>query len=126
MDSQSENINIPKTSATAYQTLAEGQSLVAGDRFLESCYWEKASEFYYQHGYQDHYQDIANALQQAIKKGYPSAHLYYKLGCLYLRKKNFMDARAAFETALKEEPQYKDVIEAEQLLGGMVNHPQAK
>jgi len=119
LNSEITGINQPRTYEIACNTLAEGQTLVQGDRFLESCYWEKAADFYYNHDFQNHYADLVNALRQAIGQGYPAAHLYYRLGSLYLRKKQFAESRKAFEFALKAEPHYTDVLEAENLLNGL-------
>lgn len=119
LDLECSDISIPKTYEAARQTLLEGPALAAGDRMLESCYWEKVSEFYYHNGFQGHYGDVVYALQQAIQKGCPAAHLYYKLGSLYLRKKNFSGARKAFDAALKIEPNYADVLSAKNLLSEM-------
>jgi tetratricopeptide (TPR) repeat protein len=96
--------------------LAEGQTLVQGDRFLESCYWEKAADFYYNHDFKNHYPQVVGSLQQAIDRGFPAAHLYYDLGSLYLRKRNFNGARQAFLSALKTDPKNKPVLQALLLL----------
>ena len=78
--------------------------LVQGDPFLESCFWERRGEFYYHYGYQEHYADQVEALRQAIQRGYPAAHLYFKLGSLLLRKGDRMGALEAFRAALKANP----------------------
>jgi tetratricopeptide (TPR) repeat protein len=119
LDLQAANINLPRTYQTTLQTLAEGETQASGDRFLESCYWEKASEFYYQHDYRNHYDEITQSLRLAIEKGYPAAHLYYKLGCLYLRKNRFKEAQQAFDAALVQDPQFEEALDAKRLLVGM-------
>jgi tetratricopeptide (TPR) repeat protein len=116
LNSQIVNINLPRTYQSALRALAEGQTLVQGDRFLESCYWEKAADFYYNHDFKNHYPQVVGSLQQAIDRGFPAAHLYYDLGSLYLRKRNFNGARQAFLSALKTDPKNKPVLQALLLL----------
>ena len=72
--------------------------LFEGDRFLESCFWEKIAE----NEYGDrNYDGQINAFKQAIEKGYPTAHLYNDLGALFFRHSRFPEARKSFERALK-------------------------
>jgi 4-amino-4-deoxy-L-arabinose transferase-like glycosyltransferase len=54
--------------------------LVKGDPFLESCFWEKVGYFYYYKG--GHYPEHLLAIQRALERGYPAAHLYYQLAGL--------------------------------------------
>ncbi|HUO57355.1 MAG TPA: tetratricopeptide repeat protein [bacterium] len=86
------------------------------DRFIESCFWERRAEFYYQFDFKSHYSDLLFALRQAIEKGYPSAHLYYKLGSLYLQKKNFTEAQKSLCAALRIEPGYSEALQALRLV----------
>ena len=44
-----------------YQTLAEGQALVQGDRFLQVGHWEKVADFYYTHNYKEPARPSENA-----------------------------------------------------------------
>jgi hypothetical protein len=72
--------------------------LFAGDPFLESCFWEKMAE----NDYGDlNYGAQVEALQEALEKGYPAAHLYNGLGALYFRHGLWKEARQAFEKALQ-------------------------
>ncbi|GEM_PF-6826596 len=73
------------------------------DRFLVSVYNEWLSEFYYRFGFRRHYGDVESSLQEAVTKGFPAAHLYYKLGSLYLRGGQREKARLAFQAALKQD-----------------------
>ncbi|HEY5039631.1 MAG TPA: hypothetical protein VIJ93_11210, partial [bacterium] len=69
-----------------------------GDPFLESCFWEKIAENEYgdrQYGAQ------ITALQMAIERGLPTAHLYNELGALYLRRSHYPQARRVFSKALR-------------------------
>ena len=111
------NINGLRTYGEAAGDFANRSASIQGDRFLESCYWEKYGEFFYRFDFKNHYPDLVDALEKAIHEGYPSAHLNYKLGSLYLRKRNFSGARNAFEAALKTEPQYAEAATALKLLG---------
>ncbi len=68
-----------------------------GDPFLESCYWEKVAENHY--GDRD-WEAQVKALQQALQRGIPSAHLYNSLGALYLRKNLMKEAELQFKNAI--------------------------
>jgi hypothetical protein len=75
--------------------------LFQGDRFLESCFWEKIAE----NEYGDRAYDAqVRALQKALELGYPAAHLYNNLGSLYLRRSRWEEARECFEKALHCQP----------------------
>jgi hypothetical protein len=77
--------------------------LFQGDPFLESSFWEKIAE----NEYGDrNYEEQIMALQKAIEKGCPVAHLYNDLGALYLRRSHYSEARTAFETALRCSPNH--------------------
>lgn len=96
-----------KTYQEADQAFQEMPVFLAQDRFLESCYWERRGDFYYDYRYQTHLEDHLNALRQAIRQGYPAAHLYFKLGSLLLRKGDRREAKAAFRSALRADPHYE-------------------
>lgn len=114
-----DQINLPRTYAAAKAELDRGPALVAGDRFLESFYWEMAAQFYYHFDYRDHFEDLAAALRHATEDGYGAAHLYYKLGSLYLQKRDFAEAKKDFDKALRAEPGYADAQGGEILLQRM-------
>jgi len=107
-----DNISEKNTYQTADEIFNAPPSCVTKDQFLQSCYWERRAQFYYDYHFEIHYNDQVFALRQAITKGYPSAHLYYELGCLLARKDNFEQTRSNFKSALRIEPQYLSVIEA--------------
>ena len=92
------------------------------DPFLESSYWDRRAEFYYNYDFKNHFEDQLNALRQAILKGYPSAYLDYKIGSLLTRGGRYDPARRAFEEALREEPGNTDVLNALSLLKGLENN----
>jgi tetratricopeptide (TPR) repeat protein len=72
-----------------------------GDPFLESCFLEKEADLVYRiSGFKD-YQKPIELLNRAIQRGYPSAHLYLKLGSFYMMSGDSPAARRAFEKALK-------------------------
>ncbi len=70
--------------------------LITGDRFLESCYWEKTGEILYR---DRAYPLDLQAFQKALQEGFPTAHLYYKIGSIQLRKNQFDQARESFHKA---------------------------
>ena len=94
-----------------------------GDKFLETCYWERLAEFYYEREYETHYFVQLDALKHAVNDGYPAPHLYYNLGCLLLRRRNFSESRKAFEKALRGDPNNPDVKYALQLQEKMEKNP---
>jgi len=101
------NITNPASYQKAQALFEQEPIFFKKDRFLESCYWERRGEFYYDYAFDLHYQDHLNALRQSIEKGYPAAQLYFKLGSLLLRKGDRKGALAAFRAALKVDPRYE-------------------
>lgn len=112
------SVSEDKTYAEAQSVYANVPPIVREDRFLESSYWENRAEFDYSFNYQLHYDDQVMALRQAIGQGYPAAHLYYKLGSLLMRKKDFDGAQKAFENALRQEPSNPQFLSALNFLKG--------
>jgi hypothetical protein len=90
--------------------------LFKGDRFLESCFWEKIAE----NAYADRdYEGQVVALGKAVEKGCPTAHLYNDLGTLYLRRNHFKEARQAFEKAVHCKPNYTSAALGLRMLDGV-------
>ena len=110
---------IRSTYDRALATLKAGPDSIGTDRFLRSLYWEKAADFYYTNDFRSHYQDLVDCLQKSVEEGVPSAHLYYKLGGLYLRKRNFAEAEKALRMGLKTEPGNADILSALSLIKEM-------
>lgn len=79
----------------ASRHLVNGRSLVAGDRFLESCYGEWAAQYFYDPSYEKN----AMIMRSTIEKGYPAAHLYEKLGDFLSTGRQDQEAAKAYETA---------------------------
>lgn len=69
---------------------------VQDDPFLAAVFWEKVGATYYYFGH--HYPEHLSALENAVKYGYPAAHLYGELASLYWVGGN---PKAAEEAALK-------------------------
>ena len=70
-----------------------------GDPFLQACYWEKLSDLSYR---ASGFKDLGEALKDlslAAQKGYPSAHLYWRMGTFDLMEGDKVRAREAFERA---------------------------
>jgi len=76
----------------------EVKPLLAGDPFLQECYWEKVEELFHR---DREYKEDVESFQKAIQEGYPSAHLYYNLGSIQLRKNEFEKARQSLARALR-------------------------
>lgn len=82
------------------------------DPFLESCYDEWKSQYHYGNSFERN----IDALEQAVKKGYPAAHLYFKLGYFLLMEHHVPAARKAFEQALKSPLNYTNAAGYLQLI----------
>lgn len=77
---------------------SKGKTLLEGDPFLLSLYWEKTSDLLYR---DKAFPRDMEALGQALREGYPSAHLFYKRGSIELRKNLFPQAEEDLSRALK-------------------------
>jgi hypothetical protein len=74
--------------------------MLKDEPFLESLYWEKTSDL----SYRDHaYPYDQQTLGQAIREGYPAAHLFYKRGSIELRKNRFASSKTDFNQAVLAE-----------------------
>ena len=83
------------------EVLAEflkGYSLVQGDSFLVSVFWEIC---YFNHSADRKFVDSLNDLTQVLGKGYPAAHVYNELGSLLYFKKDPANAQRAFLKAVQ-------------------------
>jgi hypothetical protein len=82
-------------------------SFFKGDRFLETCYWEKMADLSFKsamveapnNGSQMKYARFC--LQQALQQGYPAAHLYQHLGLLEWMAGDKTRAESDFKKALR-------------------------
>ncbi len=77
---------------------ARYQGNFQGDRFLEACFFEKVAEQEYGNR---QLEGQVQALQLAVERGLPAAHLYNGLGTLYLRNHQLDQARKCFLKALR-------------------------
>lgn len=96
--------NTPQVYAFFSQKLVEGFSLVKNDRFLLSCW----SEWFTQFAWDVRYPQKIALLQEAIKHGYPVAHLYLELGEFYYLTNHLSEAKTAFEKAARYIPGQTD------------------
>jgi len=67
-----DGFNRKESYGQSLRDLSLGSDLVKGDPFLESCFGEWASQYYFSSGYSEN----ALALKGALERGYPVAHLY--------------------------------------------------
>jgi len=118
-DWESLNVSNAHSYQEALQYWLNPPPFLKEDRFLQTCYWERLVEFYYWHGYENHYNLQVNALNHALTDGYPAPHLFYDLGCLLFRRKNYPESRKALETALRSDPNNPDVKYALKILKEM-------
>ena len=77
-----------------------------GDPFLESCFWEKMADLFLRNQSEpavltQHADKVIQCLQKAIALGYPSAHLYFRLGTLYIINNEPEKAKKAFLKATR-------------------------
>ncbi len=78
------------------QDVQKGSEAIQGDPFIASMYWEKVGSTYYYFG--NHYPQHLEAMERAVKEGYPASHLYGELATLYWVGGN---QKAAEEVAMK-------------------------
>jgi 4-amino-4-deoxy-L-arabinose transferase-like glycosyltransferase len=103
------DISEPRTYSAASDLFQRRPPALGLDPFLEACYWEKLSDFYYNFDFRDHYEDQVHALGQAIERGYTASHLYYRLSSLLIRKRRFTEAKTLLQTALRLYPRDEDI-----------------
>ncbi len=92
--------NDPKLYRSVLEHFSEGYPLMKGDPFLESCFGEWVTQF---HWGADHQQNIL-LMKRALQNGYPSAHLYFKLGEYLFLDNRLPEAKTAFELAVSCHP----------------------
>ena len=97
------------------EKLPEGYSKVEGDPFLEASFGEWLAQYHYGN---DRRENIL-AIQKAISKGYPAAHLYYKLGGLFYSNGQWKEARVSYLMASKARPNYTNADEVLRYLDGL-------
>ncbi len=66
------------------------------DPFLEACYWEKRADLFSRINL---FTEAAENLTNAVKKGYPAAHLFYHLGTLQMITQKNTEAEKDFRQA---------------------------
>jgi hypothetical protein len=94
------------------ETLLGFQPLMRGDKFLESCFWEKAYYLYLQNslfGDQQKWRNFEGsfqAIQQALGQGYPAAHLLNEYGTCLMLLGRYAEARKTFQDASRENPAF--------------------
>jgi hypothetical protein len=81
------------------ENLEKAYPFYSRDPFLESCYWEKLADLDFKLGDFKNVQKPIEDLKQGLKKGYPSAHLYQRLGTFFLMENKVQEAREALQKA---------------------------
>ncbi|HVM32689.1 MAG TPA: hypothetical protein VMU88_06110, partial [bacterium] len=108
-------LNDPVLYARSTRALAEGEKGMEGDPFLESLFGEWRAQYHYApRGYGMN----AWILRQTVQKGYPAAHLYFKLGNFLWLDGQIPEARAAYAEANRRAPGQTQAAQALALLGG--------
>jgi hypothetical protein len=82
-------------SAEPLRILEKAYPAFRDDPFLRSCFWEKMADYDFK---SRRVPEAMECLQEALRKGYPAAQLYYRLGMLSLAHGN----KDAARTYLKE------------------------
>ena len=95
-----------QTREKIFQALTPVAPLIQGDPFLTSCFWEKWHvQLDLEAAYGDKkleaiYQPSLQAVEYALKDGYPAAHLYNELGVFLNMGGKTKEAKASFQKAL--------------------------
>jgi tetratricopeptide (TPR) repeat protein len=106
------NVSNPRSYQEALEYWLTPPAFLKEDKLLQNCYWERLSDFYYLRGFETHYNVQLDALKHAVADGYPVPHLYYDLGCLLLRGRNYSESRKALEKALHDDPNNPEIKNA--------------
>jgi len=104
------SFNSEKKFKQSFQDLAAAYPLVQGDPFLESCYWEWTSQYYFGPTKEKNIQ----ALQNAIQRGYPVACFYQQLTVLLEGDGHIEEALKAKEKAVKVKSSF--IIESDSMI----------
>ncbi|HVZ81653.1 MAG TPA: hypothetical protein VHE12_12765 [bacterium] len=97
-------LNDPEIYQKAAHALERGYPLMAGDPFLESLYGEWVAQYHFKEGLGPNLQ----ALHRAIRKGYPTANLYWKYGNFLYLVGQKAKAQEAYSMAVRSRPNYTD------------------
>jgi hypothetical protein len=82
------------------EALERIQAYFHGDPFLRAAYWEKMADLWIKGGFGRQVPlEAVQALEKAAREGYPSAHLYERVGVLRMMRGEPGPARQAFERA---------------------------
>jgi hypothetical protein len=82
--------------------LMECYSAMKGDPFLETCYWEWVSQYFFSPSYSEN----VVALQRAVHRGYPAVHLYKKMSKLFDDQGKTSEANRVLRIAVKNKPHF--------------------
>jgi hypothetical protein len=88
-------------------TLQGAGEAFQGDPFLESCYWEKMADTLFKAG-EASLEKSEEALQTAVLRGYPAAHLYRQLGIIRLMRQDGAGAQKAFQSSVNAPLNFTD------------------
>ncbi len=95
---------------------------VEGDRFLESCFWEKLYYLFLQNGAfgdkreREDFTSSLHALQEALGRGYPAAHLLNEYGTCLMLMGDRAGALQAFQKAVQINPGFGPALENQKIL----------
>ena len=95
--------NRKETYDESVRHLLESYDELKGDHFIEACYWEWVSQYFFS----SYYLENIAALQKAIRKGYPAVHLYQKLAVLLSQQHQTLEAQGALQKAIELEPKFE-------------------
>ncbi len=105
------DVNLSRAEGEPYlnviSSLAKTQLLSLGDPFLESIYWEKASELLVKEGFfrgenpDPRYLVYGTQVLGKAAAAIPAAHIYNHMGNLWLLRDNKPEAQKAFKLAVK-------------------------
>ncbi|HTC20096.1 MAG TPA: hypothetical protein VK859_04560, partial [bacterium] len=75
------------------------------DPFLRSCFWEKMADYDFK---ARHIPESIGCFQEALREGYPAAHLLYHLGILQMLQGDPLQARQSLEKAAQSPMDFTD------------------
>jgi tetratricopeptide (TPR) repeat protein len=107
------------------QALGQSESLMRGDPFLESCFWEKAYYLYLQNSAfgdrqkAENFKNSLEALRQALDQGYPAAHLLNEYGAYLMMMGDRAGAAKAFQKSIQANPAFEPALENQKTLMGL-------
>ncbi len=107
MAAQVMNLPIAEARRATLRILSQALPGLPKDPFIRSCYWEAVyfnfnwENLYGNRDVKTNFPAAVQALQRALREGYPTAYFYNELGSCYALAGDYTNARRAFEQAIR-------------------------